>query len=76
LNNKFVNQKLQIRYSSQQIFQNPAVNLNALCDSCAKIARSSSELIFKFLFCGRQRLKCERAIRGINFASIQKQFVI
>jgi hypothetical protein len=30
------------------VFQNPTVNLSALCNSCAKIACCSSELIFTF----------------------------
>ena len=33
-------------------FQNPTVNLNALCNSCAKIAYCSSELICTFLYAG------------------------
>ena len=32
------------------MFQNPTVNLNALCNSCAKIAWCSSQLIFTFLY--------------------------
>jgi hypothetical protein len=34
------------------MFENPTVNLNALCNSCAKIACCSSELIFTFLYAG------------------------
>ena len=30
------------------MFENPTVNLNALCSSCAKFACFSSELIFTF----------------------------
>jgi hypothetical protein len=33
-------------------FENLTVNLNALCNSCAKIASCSSELIFTFLYAG------------------------
>jgi hypothetical protein len=40
------------------MLQNPSVNLNALRNSCVKIACCSSELIFTFLY-----PKCERAIR-------------
>jgi len=32
------------------MFQNPTVNLNALCSSCAKIACCSSQLIFTFAY--------------------------
>ena len=32
--------------------ENPTLNLNVLCNSCAKIAYSSSELIFTFLYEG------------------------
>jgi hypothetical protein len=34
------------------MFENPTVNLNALCNSCAKIACCSSQLIFTFLYEG------------------------
>jgi hypothetical protein len=37
-------------YSSQYMFENSTVNLNALCNSCAKIACCSSELIFTLLY--------------------------
>jgi hypothetical protein len=70
------NSLIKLRYSSKQIFENPAVNLNPFRTSCGKIACSSSELTFKFLLCGWQRLEGERAIRGLNFTSIQKQFVV
>jgi hypothetical protein len=33
---------------SQKIFENPTVNLSALCKSCVQIAFCSSELIFTF----------------------------
>ena len=45
----FFTQILQIRYSSQSSFENPTANLSALCNSCAKIAFCSFELIFTFL---------------------------
>ena len=34
------------------MFENPTVNLNALCSSFAKIACCSSALIFTFLYAG------------------------
>jgi hypothetical protein len=34
------------------MFENPTVNFNAFCSSCAKIACCSSELIFTFLYAG------------------------
>ena len=42
----------KIRYSSQQMFENPTVNFDALCNWCAKIASCSSQLIFTFLYVG------------------------
>ena len=51
-NKKFVTQKWKICYSSQQNLQNPNDILNALRNSCAKIAFWSSELIFTFLYAG------------------------
>jgi hypothetical protein len=39
------------------MFENPTVNLNALCNSCAKISCCPSDLIFTFL--------CERAIHPV-----------
>jgi hypothetical protein len=35
------------------MFENPAVNLNALCNVCANIMCFSSELIFMFVYEGR-----------------------
>jgi hypothetical protein len=34
------------------MFENPTVSFNALCNSCAKIACCSSDLIFTFLYAG------------------------
>jgi len=34
------------------MFENPTANLSALCNSCAKISRCSSELIFTFIYAG------------------------
>jgi hypothetical protein len=34
------------------MFENPTVNLHALCSSCATIACCSAELIFTFLYVG------------------------
>jgi hypothetical protein len=52
LKHKFAPQKWQIYYSSQSIFENPTVNLSALCNSRVKIACCSSELIFTSLYAG------------------------
>ena len=38
--------------SSQELFENPKVNLSALCSSCTNIACCPSELIFTFLYAG------------------------
>jgi hypothetical protein len=37
---------------TKNFFENSTVNLNALCNSCAKMACCSSELIFAFLYAG------------------------
>jgi len=45
----FFTEKRQIRYSSQLIFENPTVNINALCISCVENACCSSEFRFIYL---------------------------
>jgi hypothetical protein len=44
--------KWQICYILQQTFENPTGTIHALCNSCAKIAYCSSELVFRFLYEG------------------------
>jgi len=39
----FFTEKRNILYSSELIFENPTVNINALCISCVEIACCSSE---------------------------------
>jgi hypothetical protein len=56
------------------MFENPTVNLIALCNSCAKIACFSSELIFTFLYAGssmqneRQQFFSCNHVSFLNFA--------
>lgn len=50
LKDKFVAQKRRIIYSSKQIVENPALNLQEFCNSCATIRFCWSELIFTFLY--------------------------
>jgi hypothetical protein len=45
LNDKSVKQKLEICYSSKQMFENPTINFNTLCNSLARIACCSSEFL-------------------------------
>jgi len=63
-NDKFFTQKRQICYSSQEMFQNPTVNLGAHWNSSAKIACRSSELIFMFPYGGSGICNSPR---GFNF---------
>jgi len=56
------------------MFENPNINLSALCKSCAKIACSSSELVYTFLYAGsnipqasQQFVSCVN-LSFINFA--------
>jgi len=39
-------------HRSQQIFENPTVNFNSLCNSCEKLACYPSEFTFTFLYAG------------------------
>jgi hypothetical protein len=63
LNDQFVTQKWQICCSSQLMFKNPTVNLNALCNSCVMMGCCSSELISAPIYAGSNIPKCEPAIR-------------
>lgn len=50
------------------VFKNPTVNFSALCNSCAKIAYCSSELIYTFLYAGsRIQNMSEKFISCIHF---------
>jgi hypothetical protein len=44
------------------MFENPTISLNALCNSCVKIACCSSELIFTFRYAGNSIQRGDRAI--------------
>jgi hypothetical protein len=48
----FITQKKQSYYRSQQMFDNPSVNLNSLRNSRAKIVFCLSEVILRFLYAG------------------------
>ena len=45
-------QKRNICHSLQYTVENPTVNFNSLCNSCAKFACCSSELIYTILYVG------------------------
>ena len=64
--------RTQICYRLQ--FQNPTVNLSALCNSCVKIACFSSQLIFTFLYAASSRIQnaSERAIRLVQPPLLRK----
>jgi hypothetical protein len=52
------------------MFESPTVNLSALCNSCAKIACRSSELIFTRLYAGSSiQNACERFVSYIHLSS-------
>jgi hypothetical protein len=48
------------------MFKNSTINLSALCNSRAKIACCSSELIVTFLYAGSSNQKSERSVRLIH----------
>ena len=53
------------------MFENPTVNLSALCKSCAKIACSSSELVFTFLYAGSSiRQARQQFVSCVSFSSV------
>ena len=54
------------------MFKNPKVNLSALCNSCAKIACCSSELIITFLYAGSS-IQGATAIRLVYPPSVRKR---
>ena len=54
-------------YSSQQVFQNPTVILNALFNSCTKIACGSTELIFAFMRVAASLMRASDSSRMSTF---------
>jgi len=64
--------RTQICYRLQ--FQDPTVNLSALCNWCVKIACRSSQLIFTFLYAASSSIQnaSERAICLVQPPSLRK----